>query len=63
MFTQTIDCGYMLEPPHIGVSNEYSKNMIVGAATVRRFKRVPIKHDYVYTLHKLAHQKCCSAVF
>ena len=27
IFAQNIDCGYPLEPPHIGGSNEYPQSM------------------------------------
>ena len=27
IFAQNIDCGYMLEPPHWGGSNEYPQSM------------------------------------
>ena len=27
IFAQNIDCGYSLEPPHQGSSNEYSQSM------------------------------------
>ena len=27
IFVQNIDCGYMLEPPHRGGSNEYTQSM------------------------------------
>ena len=27
IFAQNIDCGYMLEPPHRGCSNEYPQSM------------------------------------
>ena len=30
MFAQNIDCGYTLEPPQLGGSNEYPQSMFLG---------------------------------
>ena len=41
---QNIDCGYSLEPPHRGGSNEYPQSMFV--AEIRKLMYTPVNPSF-----------------
>ena len=47
IFAQNIDCGYMLEPPCRGGSNEYQRSMLWGKNKKNRYT-----HAYPILLYK-----------
>ena len=48
-FCSKIDCGYSLEPPRQGGSNEYPQYMLFFLAEIRKNNVYPCKPQFYYT--------------
>ena len=59
IFPQNIDCGYTLEPPHLGGSNEYPQSMFYSKNKKKKYTAVNPSFTILkwgvrgYTLHGL----------